>query len=169
MQGKVTTVRSILSSKGGKVFATCWVLSILILIGFSLFGLVDRDVASATAVGVLVAAPFIDVAVLASYWAGRTCQSIARATWIVLSAALLASTLFLLQSGKSDGDLLLAYGTAILSFPLGLIAGPLTGQFSMPAGLSLTALLWILSIGAGCLQWFVLIPMLLNARARDAK
>ena len=167
MQSKVTAVHTILSSKGGKAFAACWALSVLILIGFGLFGLVDRDVASATAVGVLVSAPFIDVAVLASYWAGRASHSIARATWIVLSIALLASTLLLLRSGKSDADLLLAYGTAILSFPLGLIAGPLTGQFSMPAGLSLTTLLWALSIGAGYLQWFVLIPMFLKARARD--
>jgi hypothetical protein len=167
MQSKVTGVRSIVRSRSGKVFAACWSLSVLSLIGFSLFGLVDRDIAGATVVGVLVSAPLIDMAVLASYWAGSASHSIARATWIVLSVALLASTLSLLGAGKSDADLLLAYGTAILSFPLGLVAGPLTGQISMPAGLSMTTLLWVLSIGAGCLQWFVLIPMFLKARARD--
>ncbi|OGB34711.1 MAG: hypothetical protein A3F78_13225 [Burkholderiales bacterium RIFCSPLOWO2_12_FULL_61_40] len=165
----MTGVWSIMRTRAGKVFVFCWSLSALSLIGFILFGFADRDIAGATAVGVLVSAPFIDMAVLASYWAGRASHTIARATWLVLAVSLLASTLLLLGSGKSDADLLLAYGAAILSFPLGLVVGPLTGQISMPAGLALTTLLWILNIGAGVLQWFVLIPMCLKARARDRK
>jgi hypothetical protein len=164
---KLIAVCEILRSKAGKAFAACWLLSVLSIAGFGLVGLVDRDVASAVAVGVLVAAPFIDMAVLASYWAGSASYSIARATWIVLSIALLASALLLLRSGKSDADVLLTYGAAALAFPLGLIADPLTGQFSMSAGPSLTTLIWVMTIGAGYLQWFVLITMLLKARAKD--
>jgi len=164
---KMSAVREILRSRAGKAFATCWLLSVLSIAGFGLVGLIDRDVASAVVVGVLVAAPFIDMALLASYWAGSTSYSIARATWIVLSIFLLASVLLLLRSGKSDADVLLTYGTAALAFPLGLIAGPLSGQFSMAAGASLTTIIWVMTIGAGCLQWFVLIPLLLKARARD--
>lgn len=164
---KMIAVRGMLHSKAGKAFAACWLLSVLSIAGFGVVGLIDRDVASAVAIGVLVAAPFIDMAVLASYWAGSTSHSIARTTWIALSIALLASALLLLRSGKSDADVLLTYGTAALAFPLGLIAGPLTGQFSMSAGPLLTTLIWVMTIGAGCLQWFVLIPMLLKARAKD--
>lgn len=160
-------VRGMLRSKASKAFSVCWLLSVSSIAGFGLVGLIDRDVAGAVAVGVLVAAPFIDMAVLASYRAGSTSHSIARATWAALSIALLASVLLLLRSGKSDADMLLVYGTAALAFPSGLIAGPLTGQLSMPAGPWLTTLIWVITIGAGCLQWFVLIPILLKARAKD--
>lgn len=167
MQSEVITVREVLRGRAGKIFAVVWVLSAIIFAGFTVVGLVEQDVAGAAVVGALVSAPFVDIAVFASYWAGRLTQSIARGTWLVLSIVLLVSTLALLKSGKSDADLLLTYGTAILAFPLGLIAGPLTGLLSMSAGLLLTTLLWALAIGTGYLQWFVLIPMFLKARARD--
>ena len=167
MQGKVMVLHGILRSRSGKVFVTCWVMSALSLIGFAFFGVFDRDLASAIAVGVLVAAPFTDVAVVASYWAGRASAAIAMATWLTLAAALLGGTLWLLQNGHADADLLLVYGVSVLSFPMGLISGPLTAQLSWPAGRALTTALWVVAIGAGFLQWFVLIPMLLKARAKD--
>lgn len=167
VQSEVTLVREPPSGRAGKVCAVAWVLSALIFAGFVVVGIADRDVAGAVVIGTIASALFVDIAVLASYWAGRRARLIARTTWVVLAIVLLVSTLVLLASGKSDADLLLTYGTAILAFPLGLIAGPITGQFSMPAGAWLTTVLWTLAIGAGCLQWFVLIPMLLKARATD--
>ncbi len=166
MQGKIVDIKSMLSSASGRLFAACWALAIVIVVCFGLFGLFDRDIAGAIAVGTLFAAPLIDLAIVASYWSGTVSHSLARTTWLALSVALLASTLSLLQSGYSDADLILAYGAAIFSFPLGLIAGPLTAQMSMHSGPTLTSLLWVLSIGAGSVQWFVLIPMFVRARAR---
>jgi hypothetical protein len=142
-------------------------MSLLVFVGFVAFGVFDSDIAGAAVVGVTVTALFIDAAVLASNWASKAARLFACSTWVVLAVVLLAGTLSLLRSGKSDADLLLTYGTALLAFPLGLIAGPITGQFSMPAGPMQTMVLWALTIGAGCLQWFAFVPMLVRARAAD--
>lgn len=142
-------------------------LSLLVFLGFVVVGVFDRDIAGAAVIGVLAAAVPIDAAVLAANWASTRARRLAYVAWTVLASALLVGTLWLLRSGKSDADLLLAYGTAVLSFPLGLIAGPLIGQLSMPAGPLQTMLLWAVAIGAGSLQWFALVPMLVRARAAD--
>ena len=170
---KVIAIREMLRGKAGKNFVSFWLLaaiwlpSVLSIGGSGLVGLVDRDVASAVVVGVVVAAPFIVMAVLLSYSAGSTSYSIARVTWIVLSIALLASALLLLRSGKTEADVLLILGAAILALPFGLIAGPLAYEFSMSAGPSLTILICVTTISAGYLQWFVLIPILLKSQAKD--
>ena len=127
--------------------------------GFIGFGVFDRDVAGAVVVGVLAAAPFIDLAVFASNWATDRARLFVWCVWGVMALVLLGGTLVLMRSGKSDADLLLTYGTALLAFPLGLIAGPITGQLSMPMGPLQISVLWGLAIGIGSLQWFVVIPM----------
>jgi len=159
--------RESVQGRANKLCITACGLSLLVFSGFVVVGVLDRDIAGAAVVGVLAAAVFSDAAVLASNWANQRARLLAYAIWMFLATALLGGTLSLLRSGKSDADLLLAYGTAVLAFPTGLIAGPITGQLSMPAGPVQTMLLWALAIGFGSLQWFVLIPLLVRARAAD--
>ena len=137
-------------------------IALVILIAFGIVGLRDHDVISAAVVGVLAAALFADVALLTANWASEGTRRFARSLWAAMAVILLGATLLLLKSGRSDADLLLSYGVAILAFPLGLVAGPIVGQFSMAAGLLQTAVTWALAVGLGCLQWFVLIPALLR-------
>ncbi len=139
-------------------------LSVALLIGFIVFGIVDADLASATVVGVLVSALFVDVGVLTSYWADRRLQFISGTIWVVMAVLLLIGVLVLLTGGKSDADLLLAYGTAILAFPIGLIAGPIAAQFSPTAGVVQSIVMWGIAVGAGTLQWFILLPQLVKRR-----
>lgn len=167
VQAKVTVNPVPARARADRLCVAACGLSLLVLFGFVAVGVFDRDIAGASVIGVLAAAVFSDAAVLASNWASARARRVAYAIWIALAAVLLAGTLSLLKSGKSDADLLLAYGTAVLAFPLGLIAGPITGQLSMPAGPPQTTLLWALAISAGGLQWFVLVPMLVRARAGD--
>lgn len=167
VQGEVTSRPEPTTRRAHRLCVAACGLSLLILVGFIVVGVFDHDVAGAAVVGVLAAALFIDVAVLASNWASKRARLFVWSLWWVMAVVLLGGALSLLRSGKSDADLLLTYGTALLAFPLGLIAGPITGQLSMPAGLLQTTVLWALAIGAGCLQWFVLIPMLLRARGAD--
>jgi hypothetical protein len=167
MQGELTLRRE---PKRGCAHRLCVVacgLSLLVFVGFVVVGLFDHDIAGAAVVGVLAAATFIDVAVLASNWASVLVRLFVFSIWAILAIVLLGGTLSMLNSGKTDADLLLTYGTAFLAFPLGLIAGPITAQLSMPAGPLQTIVIWTLAIGAGCLQWFVIVPMLVRARAAD--
>lgn len=143
--------------------AACWG-SLLLFVGFAVFGLFDHDVVGAAVVGVLAAVLFADIAVLTANWASEGMRRFAYALWGAMAVVLLGGALLLLKSGRSDADLLLTYGVAILAFPLGLVAGPIAGQFSMTAGLLQTTVIWTLAVGIGCLQWFVLIPMLLRPR-----
>jgi hypothetical protein len=167
VQGEVTVSREPTSGRAHTFCIAACGFSILVFGGFVVFGLFDHDTAGATVIGVLAGGVFIDSAVLASNWAGRRARLFVRLTWGVLAVSLLAATLSMLRSGKSDADLLLTYGTALLAFPMGLVAGPITGQLSIPAGQLQTILLWALAIGAGYLHWFVLVPMLVEARAAD--
>lgn len=167
VQGEMTASCVPTRGRAHKICVAACGLSLLVFVGFVVFGVFDRDIAGAAVIGVLAAAVFIDAAVLAANWASKRARLFACLTWGGLAVALLAGTLSLLRSGKADADLLLTYGTALLAFPLGLIAGPITGQLSMPAGPLQTIVLWVLAIGAGCLQWFVLVPMLVQARAAD--
>lgn len=156
-----------LATKSSQVRRACVIalgMSVLTFTGFVLLGVFDGDVASATAVGALASAVFADVGILTSYWAGRRARLLACAIWAVIAIALLAGTLLSLSSGLPDADLLLAYGTAILSFPSGLIAGPIAGQLFTHAGAFQTTVLWVIAIGAGCVQWFFVIPTLLRLR-----
>ena len=92
---------------------------------------------------------------------------IARASWIVLAVVSLLSAQVLLGAGNKDADIVMAYGTAVLSFPLGLLAGPIAAAFKIPGGMTGTALLWAIGIAIGYMQWFVLLPSLIRAIRQD--
>lgn len=164
VQGELTSRHGRTSRVAGTVCAVACGLSTFIFLGFIVFGIADHDIAGAAVVGTLAAALFIDIAVLTANWASSRARLAAYATWGVIAIALLGGTLQLLTSGKSDADLLLTYGTAMLAFPCGLIAGPIASLFPLPAGPLQATVIWAIAIGAGCLQWFVFVPMLLKAR-----
>jgi hypothetical protein len=169
MQGEMNLDLSGQGKTATKFCLAFCLLSTLILVGFLVFGIFTQDVVSWAVVGALVSAPFLDLAVISSYWSNQRMQLISGGMWALTACILLAATLLLLRSGATDADLILTYGMAILSFPLGLIAGPLSSQLSMTSGSIQTVLIWLLAIGTGCLQWFLLVPALLNAVRRNRR
>lgn len=161
------SLREVLASNVGKVFAALSMLAMTSFSGVLFIGVYDKDVIGAVPIAVLVAAPLIDLAILVSYWSGERMLRYMRATWLVLSSVLLASVLLLMRIGRSDADVLLTYAAAVLSFPVGLIGLPLGGQLVPTAGFAQTATLWVVSIGLGYIQWFLIIPAIVkSARAK---
>jgi hypothetical protein len=142
-------------------------LTSVIVFGFTVFGAFDNDITSSVVVGALASALFVDIAVVVSCWAERRARLMSRTIWAAVAIVLLAGTLALLNSGKTDADLLLTYGVSILAFPLGLIAAPIASQISPVAGPIQVTVIWVLAIGVGCLQWFFLLPMFVKDPVRD--
>lgn len=163
MQSKVINLRNVLKSRSGKLFFTFWTSSVLCLFGLTVYGIFEKDFFNSTIIGVLVAAPFADLAIIASYWSDQSSRLIAKITWLLWAIILLLAAVALLEQGNSEIDLIIAYISAILAFPLGILMAPLAGQVSLPAGLPSTIFVWVILIGSGFIQWFSLIPLLLKA------
>ena len=104
VQGDVTLCPGHTRRIADRVCLVAWGLSILIFGGFIAFGIFAHDVASAAVIGTLVAALFIDTAVLASCWATGRARLVASATWSAMAITLLGGSLVLLA--KWNGLLL---------------------------------------------------------------
>ena len=161
------SVREIAKTRPGKLFLACYGAALLVFIGICIVGVIDREVAGAAAFAVLIAGPLIDASVVISWWAGRNCNRIARVGWIVLAVISLLSAEALLNAGNRDADVVMAYGVAALSFPLGLLAGPVAGARNVSSAAAATAVLWAIGVVAGYLQWFILIPVFIKVAAQD--
>ena len=129
----------IVKTRAGKLFLASWGAALLAFIAICTVGVVDREVAGAAAFAVLVSGAVINLSIVISWWGERGCQMIARASWIVLAVVSLLSAQVLLGAGNKDADIVMAYGTAVLSFPLGLLAGPIAAAFKIPGGMTGTA------------------------------
>jgi hypothetical protein len=99
-----------------------------------------------------------------------------KVVWLLLAFGILAFTLYVYDGTPAtrDVELILLYGMLVLSFPVSLIAALAVGaagylaealgsRFSIPTGYLTLAFEWLILLGLGYLQWFVLLPRLWRA------
>lgn len=135
----------------------------IILMGDYGFNFIGRS-----AYALMVASALTNLAIISSYGADKASQNAARLMWVVLALLCLGLSEFIAsqdypEAVATSGTVMVVI-IGILSAPLGLI-GFLVGGFLSEllrnhqhlAGVSI----WLVIIGLGYLQWFVLIPWLL--------
>lgn len=94
-----------------------------------------------------------------------------KACWFLLAVGTLAFTLYLYDGTPAtrDAELILLYGMLTLSFPasqvvvlvlggIGYLFELLGVSFTIPTNYLMLLIEWIVLLGAGYLQWFVLLP-----------
>jgi len=94
-----------------------------------------------------------------------------KVSWLLLSVSVLFYTLYLYDGtpATKDAELILLYGMLTLSFPASLIVPLILGAigyllgvwgitFSIPSSYLTNAVEWLVLLGLGYLQWFVILP-----------
>jgi hypothetical protein len=94
-----------------------------------------------------------------------------KAIWLLLATSVYFLTLSLYDgtATTSDSELILVYGMIVLSFPtsllilltvglFGLLAVAAGAEFSIPTNYLVLTIEWIIFLGCGYMQWFVLLP-----------
>ncbi len=97
----------------------------------------------------------------------------AKVGWLLLATGVFLFSLWIYDgtSATQDAELILAYGMLTLSFPasqvvllilgaIGYLAETWGGSFSIPMNYLTLVLEWLVFLGAGYMQWFVLLPWL---------
>lgn len=97
----------------------------------------------------------------------------AKVGWLLLAVTVLLFTLYLYDGTPEthDAELILLYGMLVLSFPsspvvafilggIGQLAETWVGSFSFPLSYLTLVAEWLIFLGVGYFQWFVLLPWL---------
>lgn len=97
----------------------------------------------------------------------------AKVSWLALASGVLVFTLYLYDGTPAtrDAELVLLYGMLALSFPasqvvalvlgaVGYLAEALGGGLSIPTNYLTLVVEWLVFLGVGYAQWFVLLPWL---------
>jgi hypothetical protein len=179
----VNSINQIAHTRGRKVLIAIWVLILIILIGFAIAGYIKNQFIGYVFASFFPAAILADITSIISYKAEKTGRKLVKTGWSLLCIFVLAFTLAeAIVNSQSSGKYLVAgifiiYPMMILSFPscflwlypygwisfaldyIG-ISGSL--NFGEASFYVVNFILWLGFFIVGYLQWFKLLPFLLE-------
>jgi hypothetical protein len=133
------------------------------------YGLVTSEIGGNLVFALIPAGVLASVAVVVSQVV-RSGVSVSKAIWIVIAFASLVPALIGAYQGAPTGDLGILQGwtTGIMTMPAGFLIVALVSILTSPlspegtGGLLETFLVWLMLVVPGYIQWFVLLPRIVN-------
>jgi hypothetical protein len=174
-------IKQLLRVRGGKVLITICLLILTILMVFPILGYFQGELLGNIAFSFLPAGILINISIILACKVKNGSQKIAKAGWVSLSVAIVVFALLLvnpkLPTAGEEIGMIIAYPMAILSFPSCFVVAYFYYGISYlldnlwPSGLINLGIinfyfsgfiLWLGFFIAGYLQWFKLLPFIVE-------
>lgn len=182
-EGKVNSINQIAHTQGGKVLIGIWVLILIILIGFAIVGYIKNEFIGYVFASFFPTAILADISIIISYKTEKKGFHLTKAGWYFLSIVVIFSPLIIpiIDPQKANNyfaaGIFIIYPMIALSFPSGFLFVYIYGGLSYlfdSLGLSsfldfgkmnfyiVNFILWLGFFIVGYLQWFKLLPHLIE-------
>lgn len=174
-------IKQLTKMRGGKILITIWLLILTLLIVFPILGYFQGELLGNIAFSFLPAGILINISIILAYKIKNSSQKIVKAGWITLSVIIIVFALSLvnpkLPRASEEIGMVIAYPMAILSFPscfvitylyygISYLLNNLWPSGSINLGIINSYfsgfILWLGFFIAGYLQWFKLLPFIIE-------
>lgn len=173
----MNNIKEIVKTKLGKLLLFLWLLFLLVLIGLLLLGSFQNEFLGNLAFSILPCSVLLNISVVIAHKVKCGSERLAQIVWIGFGLLVLGFLFLLvyLSGGKSGKDvgIVLFYGMFIYTFPVSIIVSlffagiayildEIYPMMNYSNNYLAVFFLWAIFFSAGYLQWFKLLPFLIE-------